>query len=144
MIVLAVQIRLFILCILSGWMYGMLYSFLQLLFKQDKVSVYRIIVEVVFQCVFHGFVLSLLVLVNNGSIRGYYVIVFIIGMVMFYIGYYPIIVPIYIKVVEYLRKYLKRISFVFSKFISIIRMLFKKVKRRVWFHNDTSNKKKSG
>ena len=140
MIVLSVQIRIFVLCILSGWIYGMIYSFLQMVFNK-KVTIFRIILELLFQFVFHTTVFYVLYTLNSGSLRIYYVLLFILGITSFYIIYYPIVTPVYCKVIHYVKIPIKRIFLVFSQYISIIKMLLKRIKRRL--HNVTSNQEKS-
>lgn len=144
MIVLAVQLRILVLSIVSGWIYGMLYSFLQLWFHSKTRFLNRIVFEVVFQSFFHITVYYLLFLLNGGIVRMYYILLFIVGLWLYYLLYYPIVIPLYIKVIYYVKIPINRINLVFSQFISIIIMLLKKVKGRFWFHNDTKYKKKSG
>ena len=141
MIVLSVQIRIFVLCIVSGWLYGMLYSFLHLLFPAKRITIVRLLMEILFQCVFHLTVFYLLYNLNFGSLRLYYVLLFILGITSYYLLYYPIVFPIYTKVIHYVKLPIKRFFLVFSQYISIIKMLLKKGKRRL--RNVTSDQKES-
>ena len=140
MIVLSVQIRIFVLCIVSGWIYGIIYSFLQLVFINRRITFFRILIEILFQLIFHTTLFYLLFNLNYGVVRIYYVLLFILGICSYYLFYYPIVLPLYSKVIHYVKVPIKRFFLVFSQYISIIRMLLKKIKRRL--HNDTGNQKK--
>ena len=141
MIVLSVQIRIFVLCIVGGWIYGTLYSFIQLVFINRRITIFRILIEIVFQLLFHITMFYLLFNLNNGILRIYYVLLFVIGICSYYVLYYPIVFPVYTKVIHYVKIPIKRFFLVFSQYISIIRMLLKKTKRRL--HNVASNQEKS-
>ncbi|MBR5796519.1 MAG: spore cortex biosynthesis protein YabQ [Erysipelotrichaceae bacterium] len=135
MIVLAVQIRIFLLSIIIGWIYGICYSFLLVIFMKRKITLFRILIEIVFQFVFHSTVFYLLYILNNGTFRLYYALLFIIGIIAYYKLYYPYVLPLYCKVIDCVKVHIKRIFLVFSRYISII-MKVSKRKRRL--HNDTS------
>lgn len=143
MIVLAVQLQIFVLSLLSGWAYGLCYSCFTHLYLGKKVRVLRVLSELVFQVCFHSCVYYLLFLLNGGVLRLYYVFLFLIGLFLYYIWYYPLLLPVFNGVVYYVKIPIKLFFLVFSKFISIIKMLIKKVKRRLIHNNDDRTKKES-
>ena len=128
MIVLAVQLRIFVLSIVSGWLYGMLSTFVDLMFTSKNI-INRILI-LIFHAVYHLFLFTLLYRLNGGSLHLYYVLLFLLGMYAYHRIYYPIIIPIYIQVIHYVKLPIKRFFLVFSQFISIIIMLMKKVKKK--------------
>lgn len=140
MIVMAIQLRIFVLSLVSGWIYGAIFSFIDLFFYKKRI--FYCILNIIFHCLYHIGIFYLLYGLNGGVLRFYYVIVFLIGLGAYYRWYYPLIIPIYIQCIHYVKLPIKRIILVFSQFISIINMLLKSDKRKLGMHNDTSNKKK--
>ena len=124
MIILAVQLRIFVLSLVSGWVYGMMSTFVELMFTSKNI-INRILI-LIFHGVYHLFLFSLLYQLNGGSLYLYYVLLFLLGMYAYHRIYYPIIIPIYIQFIHYVKLPIKRIFLVFSQFISIIIMLMKK------------------
>ena len=121
---------------LYSWLF--VYYFTILLFH-NKNCLYKwfnnVLLPVVKTSLFY-----LLFNLNYGAIRIYYVLLFILGICSYYLFYYPIVLPIYTKVIHCVKMPIKRFFLVFSQYISIIRMLLKKIKRRL--HHVTSNQKK--
>ena len=144
MIVLAVQLQIFVLSIMSGWLYGLCYSFLQQLHSKKKYSCFLLLVDVVFQIAFHSSVYYILFSLNGGMLRIYYVLLFLLGLFLYYLWYYPIVLPVYCGIIYYVKLPIKWIYLVFSQFISIINMLLNSMKRRVRLRHDECTKKKSG
>lgn len=128
MIILAVQLRIFVLSLVSGWVYGMLSTFVDLIFTNKNII--NQILILIFHAVYHLFLFSLLYRLNGGALHFYYVLLFLLGMYVYHRIYYPIIIPIYIQFIHYVKLPIKRIFLVFSQFISIIIMLIKKVKKK--------------
>lgn len=128
MIILAVQLRIFVLSLVSGWIYGMMSTFVDLICSSKNIINHILIL--IFHGVYHLFLFSLLYKLNGGSLHLYYVLLFLLGMYAYHRIYYPIIIPIYIQFIHYVKLPIKRIFLVFSQFISIIIMLMKKVKKK--------------
>ena len=137
MIILAVQLRIFVLCIVGGWMYGMLFTFVDLLFNRRKVVI------CMYDIFFHIGMFYLLYILNGGLLRAYYVLLFIAGYVLYEYLYYPQVIPLFIQCIYYVKIPINRFLLVFSQFISIIKMLMKRENRKMGMHSDTSSKEKS-
>ena len=128
MIILAVQLRIFVLSIVSGWIYSMLSTFVELLFSNNNI-VNKLFI-LLFHALYHLFLFYLLYRLNSGALQLYYVLLFFLGMYAYYRLYYPIIIPIYIQCIHYVKIPIKQFFLVFSQFISIIIMLMKSVKKK--------------
>lgn len=144
MIVLEVQLKIFVGSVLLGWLYGLCYSCYHHLYLGKKDGVVRIVFDIVFQLCFHSAVFFCLFQLNGGILRVYYVLLFIIGIYFYYLWYYPLLLPVFESVLYYLKVPIKLFFLVFSQFISIIRILIEKARRRFDRNNDNGTKEENG
>lgn len=143
MILLPTQIQLFFLSLWMGWLYGLLYSLIQRMFRRWEKTLLRIMIAIVFQLLFHSFAFYWLYQFNGGRLRFYYVLLFLLGIFLFYWWYFPIFFPLYEGIIQILHPPLRFLNLVFSRIIRIIKSARNKFKRRLRFKNVDNCTKKS-
>ena len=127
---LPVQIQSILYHFMMGWMYALGFSFLVTFIKYFRFPLIRSILEILYHILFTSLMFYGLYNINGGITNLYLIVIFGIGVVIFYAFYLRVFVGFFVGIKRILRPFLKKIRVVKKKILAIIRVPKLKIQRR--------------
>lgn len=137
------QVQAILYHLLMGWIYGCTFSFLCSFTSYCKGKITITVFELLFHMFFTCFAYWGLFHINGGMTNMYLIIIFFIGILIYYRWYYPLFITIYARFFRLFRPIHQKIILVKSKILGIIKVSLTILARRRnrGKHNDGGKEK---
>lgn len=127
---LPVQIQSILYHFMMGWMYGLGFSFLVTFIKYLRFPLIKGFLEILYHVLFTFLMFYGLYNINGGITNLYLVVIFMIGVLIYYAFYLHVFMGLFSSIKKILRPFLKKLRVVKQKILAIIRVPKKKMQRR--------------
>lgn len=111
--------------LIFGFIFTFIYSLINRLFYQYHKRIFRLILQIIIGIIFGYLYYVGLLVINNGVIRGYFIISLLVGYIL-YLNYYGYYMYRVIEIIVNMLKYLIRpIAYAYKKISAIIKTVGK-------------------
>ena len=115
---------------LMGWVYGLCFSFVITFSKYIRSPFLKGIIEIGYHIAFTFLMFYGLYIINGGITNIYLVVIFLLGVIVYYAFYLTVFLDFFVGIKRFLRPFRMKMGVVKRKILAIIRVPKKMMKRR--------------